>query len=95
MNSKLDTYWRLELIPHTVTSTQFCQFPLLFRWLGHFCRRIKTPSPQAAIPFVWRSKDATGNIWWNVFDRLTGQTTLRMSNEQFLGWLERRYTHSL
>jgi hypothetical protein len=95
MNSKSITYWQLELIPHTVASTQLCQLSVPFRWLRHLCRQIKSPSPHAAIPFIWKSEDAAGNIWWNVFDRLTGQTTLCMSDEQFWGWLERRYDHPL
>lgn len=95
MNTKAATYRQLELIPYSVSATQRCQPAPLLSWMMRFFRQIKAPTPQAAIPFVWKSMDAAGRTWWNVFDRLTGQTTLRMSDEQFWGWLEQRYYHSL
>jgi hypothetical protein len=91
MNSKTITYHQLELIPTSAMMAQQQPWSSLQAWLVHFSRRLKAPTPHAAIPFVWRSVDTAGNDWWNVFDRLTGQTMVRLSEQQFWHWLERRY----
>ncbi|GAB4383157.1 MAG: hypothetical protein Kow00121_44570 [Elainellaceae cyanobacterium] len=88
MNTKYEEYHALELI---AAPMQNDQPSAVVSWLTRLWKRLSTSSPCSSMPFIWKSMDAAGNICWNVFDRLTGQTIFFMSEEQFWCWLERRY----
>lgn len=89
MNAKYLNYQRLELIPLSTIATD--RPSALLTRIMHYLRQLRIPSPQMAIPFIWKTTDAAGQTRWNVFDRLTGQTLCLMSDEKFWDWLEQRY----
>lgn len=89
MNAKYAKYQELEMIPHS--SMQTCQRSSLFTWINRIWRRLNASSPQASIPFIWKTIDISGSIKWNTFDPLTGQTVLLMSEDEFYSWLTQRY----
>lgn len=89
MNAKHTNYQTLELISSSdIKSTPV---PSLWTRIKYCFMRLRTPSPQAAIPFIWKTIDASGKTRWNIFDRLTGQTLCFLTDEKFFSWLEQRY----
>jgi len=89
MDTKYINYQKLELIPPSTIETD--RPSSFLTRVAHYLRQLSIPSPQTAIPFIWKTTDAAGQTRWNVFDRLTGQTLCLMSDEKFCDWLEQRY----
>jgi hypothetical protein len=57
-------------------------------WFGHSlfdCRISQSPEPE-----VWQTTDRSGNLWWHVYDPLTGQTADLESEEAVQIWLDDR-----
>lgn len=89
MNTKHTNYQTLELISSSDIKSN--PAPSLWMRIKYCLMRLRTPSPQAAIPFIWKTIDASGKTRWNIFDRLTGQTLCFLTDENFCSWLEQRY----
>jgi hypothetical protein len=50
------------------------------------CRISHSPEPE-----VWQSADSVGNLWWHVYDPMTGQSADLESEEEVQIWLEEHF----
>lgn len=87
MKTKWMIYKELELIPDSVPEPQATQVQLA-SWLGNIWQSLISALKRANEPQIWQSLDYTGQLWWRVYDPVTGQTAYLESETEVSIWLE-------
>ena len=88
MKSKWMIYKELELIPDSVPEPQSAQWQLT-SWLGNIGQSLVSAlTTRANEPRIWQSLDYRGQIWWRVYDPVTGQTAYLESETEVCIWLD-------
>lgn len=90
MKTKSADYQELELISDTAPKQKSNKQHLLF-WLFLICKSLAKVLLAIDEPQIWQKADGQGDIYWKVYDPVTGRTAYFGSEAEVHIWLEQRY----
>lgn len=93
MKPKLTTYQELELISEAELEMQGKRASLR-QWLRTVWKLLITSLTRRPEPQVWKSCNQDGDIYWRIYDPMTGRMAYLGSEEEVLAWIEQSYYHS-
>ncbi|MCL6436057.1 MAG: hypothetical protein K6T90_17965 [Leptolyngbyaceae cyanobacterium HOT.MB2.61] len=90
-NTKWMIYKELELIPDSVPEPIRIYPPSTPSWFTKIWQKLVDALNANNEPKIWRTIEADGKAWWNVYDSNTGHTFYMASEEEVLIWLDQHY----
>ncbi|NJP09872.1 MAG: hypothetical protein HC866_10620 [Leptolyngbyaceae cyanobacterium RU_5_1] len=91
MKTNTDSNWmfynELEQIPGSVLNANQYNSTLT-SWLQRLWKPLINALNWKRMPEVWCVPDQAGNVWWHIYDPLTGETQYLLLDDEVQSWLK-------